>query len=154
MGVVEGEQMETVRRLRQAVAIEVVFAVLALATTALLVNAAPARAESSAPFIETLQTDEVWFDVEVRPAAAGPNEVHVTATEPGGLGRDVLEMTATLSEPSRDIAKIDIPLRRLAPGHYVARGVSIPFAGDWELEVRALLTEVDEAVATATVPVR
>jgi len=32
--------------------------------------------------------------------------------------------------------------------------VTIPFAGDWTLEVSALLTEVDEASANAIVSIR
>ncbi|HEX5615984.1 MAG TPA: CopD family protein, partial [Acidimicrobiia bacterium] len=155
MAVAEVDDRETGRRLRQAVALEIAFAVLALATTAVLVNADPARADDPEPFAATLQSDEVWFDVRVIDARTGLNDVHVTAREPSptGVGRDVLEMTATLTESERDIAPIEVPLRRLAPGHYQARGVTIPFRGDWTLEVTALLTDVDEAGASVTVPI-
>lgn len=156
MAVTETDDRRAGRHLRQAVVLEIAFAVLALATTAVLVNADPARAEESEPFAATLEAPDVWFDVEVIDATAGLNDVHVTAREPtvSFAGRDVLEMTATLTEAERDIAPIDVPLRRLQPGHYQARGVTIPFAGDWTLEVSALLTDVDEATASATVPIR
>lgn len=155
MSVDEERARATARNLRQGVALEIAFAVVVLAATALLVNADPVRADRSEPFSGTLQTEDVWFDVEVIDASAGLNDVHVTAREPGltGVGRDVLEMTATLTETERDIAPIDVPLRRISPGHYQARGVTIPFPGDWTLEVTALISDVEQVSASATLEI-
>ena len=65
-------------------ALEVVFLVLVLATTALLVNAPPARSVVNAPYSTTLQGKGISFEVLLVPARSGPNEVHLTALEPNG----------------------------------------------------------------------
>jgi copper transport protein len=94
------------------------------------------------------------FDIVVAPAEAGRNDVHLTATTPGGGPTEVLQLDATMSLPSRDIAPLKLQLRRLGPGHYVAPGVDLPIAGDWQLEVAALVSETDEVRVADTVPIR
>ena len=54
---------EEARRLRRSVLAEVVFAAVVLAVTALLVNTAPARTESSEPVTLTMRSGGVFADV-------------------------------------------------------------------------------------------
>ena len=56
-----------VRRLRRSVAAEVVIALVVLAITALLVNAAPARTVDTSPISMTLKSSDVWVDVVIAP---------------------------------------------------------------------------------------
>jgi hypothetical protein len=63
-------------------------------------------------------------------------------------------MTATLALPDRDIAPIEVPLRRLGPGHYVAYGFTIPFTGDWEVTTEALLGQTDQVTSEGELPIR
>ena len=63
---------------------EVAIAVVILAITAMLVNAAPARRESSGPVSLTLKSSQVWVYVDVAPGVAGPNDMHFTALPTGG----------------------------------------------------------------------
>jgi copper transport protein len=143
------------RRLRRGLLVEVVLGVIILAVTALLVNAAPARDLSSGPYLATLRTDTVSFDVTVTPAKRGANEMHLFTLDPKGTGTtvDATEVSAEMSQPDNDIAPIEVKLIRLAPGHYTSAGFTVPFAGDWKLTVKAVLNDVDEASATTTVPI-
>jgi copper transport protein len=142
------------RRLRRSVWIEVAIAVVVLAVTALLVNAAPARDANSGPWIGYIKTPTLWFDTNVVPARVGPNDIHFTAITPSGGPKDVLEMTAEATDAERDLGPIDIPLRRLAPGHYFSPGFRFPFTGDWKITVKALVGETDQVTGTAEIPIR
>lgn len=150
----EMDDATATRRLRRSVRIEVVLAVVILAVTALLVNAAPARDVGGGPWIGYIKTERMWFDVNIIPAQRGPNDIHVTGITPGGAPNDMLEMEVELTNNSRDIAPIELPLRRLGPGHYFSPGFQIPFSGEWTLTIRALLTETDQVTATGEVDIR
>lgn len=145
---------QAARRLRRSVWLEVGIAVVVLAVTALLVNAAPAREESSGPWIGYIKTPTLWFDTNVVPASVGPNDVHVTAITPGGAPKDTLEMSGTATDLDRDLGPIDIPLRRLAPGHYVSAGFRFPFAGRWRVEFTALVDETTSVTGSADITIR
>jgi copper transport protein len=148
------DEATEIRRLRWSVAVEVLIAVVILAVTALLVNAAPARDQQTGPVTTTLNGDDMNFDIIVSPAEAGRNDVHLTAVTPAGGPTEVINMEATFSLPSRDIAPIKLQLRRLGPGHYTAPGADIPISGDWQLEVAALRSQTDEVRATGTIPIK
>jgi copper transport protein len=145
---------DTVRRLRFTVGLEVVFLVAVLATTALLVNAAPARTAINAPFNATLQGKGLTFEVLFVPARTGPNEMHLTTLKSNGVLANVLGLEADLSNPAKGIAPIKVTLIKLGPGHYTSNGLALPFSGKWQLEIKALVTDIDEVDVTTTVPVR
>ena len=63
---------------------------------------------------------------------------------PAGSPRDVLEIKVTFSFPSRRISAIDVPLRRLGPGHYYSPGFDVPLAGAWRVEATPQLSEFEE----------
>jgi copper transport protein len=152
------------RNLRRHVALEVVIAVIILSIASLLVNAAPAVSvnESGATGV-TLRTDRMVVDVTAIPGPPGRNELHLTAFSPqggplalpavGGLDQ-VGEFEVSASLPSRGIAPIQIPVRRISPGHYIGPGVSLPIPGDWTLTVRALLSETDQVAAAGKLSIR
>ena len=141
------------RKLRRGVWLEVAIAVLVLSVTALLVNAAPAREANRGPWIGYIKTPTLWYDTNVVPAKVGPNDIHLTAITPGGAPKDVLEMSAEFTDAARGVGPIDVPLRRLAPGHYFSPGFEIPFAGTWTLTVRALVDQTTEVVGTARISI-
>jgi copper transport protein len=146
------EPQDTVRRLRTAVWYEIAFAAAILAITAVLVNAAPVQADTSEPYLATLRSDtneNVRFEVQVSPAQVGPNQVHITALDPNGELVPLVEVAVALSEPSRGIAPIDVDLLRIGTGgHYQSTGVSIPFEGRWRIDVRALVTDVEQVTVS------
>jgi copper transport protein len=143
-----------VRNLRRTVAIEVLTAVAVLVVAALLVNTAPARSAAAGPYAEVLKSDDLWVDVLVDPARVGKNDLHVTALTATGNPTTVLEMEVNLTQPERDIAPVDVPLRRLGPGHYVANGFDIPIRGEWQLIVNALVDETTQVVVRGKVEIR
>lgn len=149
----EDEERSEVRRLRRAVGVEVVVGLLVLAVTALLVNAAPAYSVENGPFLKSVLAQGHYYDLIVSPAKAGPNDVHVTAVTRGGGPADVLSYSVTFSEPGKDIAPIKVPLIRLAPGHYASYAFQLPFAGTWQMSVRALITDTEENTFTVKVPI-
>ncbi len=91
------------RRLRRSVWLEVVIAILVLAVTALLVNAAPAREANSGPWIGFIKTPTLWYDTNVVPAKVGRNDIHLTAITPSGAPQDVLDMSAEFSDDGRGV---------------------------------------------------
>jgi len=149
------EELE-LRRLRRSVWAEIVTAVLILVATALLVNAAPAKnAVASAGGVAgiTLHGKGVNVDVTLAPAVAGSNDVHVDASNPSGAPKDVEELTVTFALPSRGIAPIDVPLRRLGPGHYYSPGFEVPISGEWRVRAKPLLSEFDEQTLRGSIDV-
>jgi copper transport protein len=141
------------RRMRRSLLLEVLISVVILAVTALLVNAAPARELDTGPYLALLNTKQLSFDVTVTPANRGSNEMHLFTLKPDGSTIDPTEVSAELSQPDNDIAPITVDLIRLAPGHYTSAGLTVPFAGDWKLTVKAVLDDVNEVSASATVPI-
>jgi copper transport protein len=142
------EELE-LRRLRRSVWAEIATAVLILVATSLLVNAAPAKTAVGAPGEGgvagvTLRSDKVNVDVTMTPAVAGANDVHVDISDPDGAPKDIDDLTVTLALPDRKIAPIDVPLRRLGPGHYYSPGFQLPIAGDWRLTAKPLLSEFEQ----------
>lgn len=157
----EDEELEIdeeteLRRLRRSVWAEIATAALILVATALLVNAAPAKtAVASAGGVAgiTLRGDGLNVDVTLTPAVAGSNDVHVDVSTPSGAPKDVEELTVAFALPSRGIAPIDAPLRRLGPGHYLSPGFEVPISGEWRVRAKPLLSEFDEQTLRGSIDV-
>ena len=145
---------ETVAGLRRTVGAETLIAVVVLAVTALLVNAQPARSALAKPFSSEMRSDLVLVDVTVDPAKAGPAALHFYTLSPTGGQQEVQDLTATLTLPSQDVGPLAIPVQRAGPGHFSAYNFNIPLRGSWKLEVKALLSEIDEATVSTTIPVK
>jgi copper transport protein len=146
------------RNLRRSVWAEAFLGIVILAITAVLVNAVPAvtakagSGEGAAGI--SMRSDQVVVDVTVAPARAGRNDIHVSTFTPAGAPLDVAELTVTFDLPSRGIAPIDVPLRKLGPGHYLSPGFDIPIAGDWRVTAKALLSDVDQVNLSDTITIR
>ena len=131
---------------------------LILVATSLLVNAAPAKTavanagEGGVAGI-TLRSDAVNVDVTLTPAVAGTNDVHVDTSDPNGSPKDVDELTVTMALPDRGIAPIDVPLRRLSPGHYYSPGFQVPLEGEWRVTAKPLLSEFEQPTLRGTIDV-
>ncbi|HZQ75918.1 MAG TPA: copper resistance protein CopC [Acidimicrobiia bacterium] len=145
---------ETVARLRRTVGAEAAVAVVVLAVTALLVNAQPARSALAQPFSTEMRSDAVLVDVTVDPAKTGPAALHFYTLSPEGAVKEVQDLTASLTLPSRDVGPLAVPVQRAGPGHFVANGFNIPLSGKWTLGVKVLLSDIDEADVSGTVPVK
>ena len=166
-GVDDGDEADEdaweMRNLRRHVGLEAVIAVVILSIAALLVNAAPAvSANESGVSGVTLRSDQLRVEITATPGTPGRNEMHFTAFSPqgaplaiqqsGGLS-EVGEFQASASLPSRGIAPIVIPVRRAGPGHWIGSAVNLPIRGDWNLTIRVLLTETDQAALAGKLPI-
>ncbi len=143
-----------VHNLRWSVIGELVFGITVLVLTSLLVNAQPARSALALPFSTEMRTPNMLIDVIVDPAEAGPVVIHIYTLTPSGANQYIVNATATMSLPSKGIAPIDVPLERAGPSHFQNTDFNVPFAGTWQLVVRAYKTPVDEAAAETAVPIR
>jgi copper transport protein len=155
--------LEDIRELRNAVVVEVAIAGFVLAVTAILVNTTPARVEGGATsgstpaatvpaagYHEQLDADGLGFDVTLSPGVTGTNQLTVATTQ-DGAPFDPIEIAATLANREQDIS-LDVPLAPQGSGT-ASGNVDVPIAGAWELEIRALRTDIDQAVVTATVQI-
>jgi copper transport protein len=150
------ERTELVR-LRRSVWAEVAIAAAVLAATALLVNAAPAKAIADsrrAGAVETsLESETVTVDIALTPGRAGLNDVHVSTVSPDGSPKRVEELTITFALTDRKIAPIDVPLRKLDAQHYLSPGFDIPFDGEWKVTAKPRLTEFEQPTIRGTIDV-
>ncbi len=139
-------------RLRRSVRGELVFGAVVLAFTSMLVNTSPPRSlAASGPLLTVLKSSPVDFEVHLDPASSSqPNFVHITVVDRGGLPRDVVEMRASLSMPSRGIPPIDVKLAHDSRGVYFGNDFRIPFPGEWKLTLTAAVTDLDSATGTTT----
>ena len=145
---------EIVAGLRRTVGAETVIAIVVLVVTALLVNAQPARSALAQPFNASMRSDLVLVDVTVDPAKAGPADFHLYTLSPQGGQQEVQELNATLTLPSEEVGPLKVPLTRAGPGHFSAYDFALPLRGEWKLEVKALLSDIDEATVSTTIPVK
>lgn len=80
--------------------------------------------------------------------------LHFSTLSPTGGQQKVQDLTATLTLPSQDVGPLAIPVQRPGPGHFSAYNFGIPLRGSWKVEVKALLSEIDEANVSTTIPVK
>ncbi len=142
------------RRLRRTVGVEVVIAAVILVITALLVDARPAYEATNGPVSVTLKTSKFWFDVTIAPGTTGPNDVHLTASTTTGGIASPLQMSMELTNAAHDVGPLKVPFLVAGPGHDLANGFQIPFAGQWRVTVTALVDPTDEVTATKVVTIR
>jgi copper transport protein len=146
------------RQLRRSVWAEIATAGLILIATALLVNAPPAKTANASTaeggvVAVTLEGEAVSVDVTVTPGVSGANDVHIDVADPKGTPSDPEELTVTFALPDNDISRIDVPLRRLSPGHYYSPGFQIPLSGEWKVTAKPLLSEFEQPTLRGTIDI-
>ncbi len=137
-------------RLRSVLVAEAVLGLLVLTVTSGLVMETPRAAVSSAPFATTLVQGETIVNVTVSPARVGTVEMHVIITKPGGSLEPVADARVRLSSIEREVPPIAVEPAEVGPNHFVANA-SIPYAGEWKIDV--VLVEVDGRESLFTTPI-
>jgi copper transport protein len=145
-----GDGSGALRTIRRAVGVEITLAIVVVAVTAVLVNLAPARSEvtPTGPFVTDVRIGGDNLNVLVTPTHVGENIIHLTATEPSGNPVEIRSMRVRFEQPERDIGPIFARARRLAPGHFAVQGHQLSVAGEWRLEVLALIDKFTQQRAT------
>jgi copper transport protein len=143
------------RLLRRAVAAEVALIAVALGVTAALTAYPPPRAVAAGPYSTSTELGEARLELTVDPAAPGTNEIHLYLfDERTGAQYDrPREVSLRLRLPREGIGPLEPRIDKAGPGHWVARRALISPAGDWTLEVGALVSEFEESRAVVEVPV-
>ena len=149
------------RRLRRTVGGEALVTTVVIVLASVLVSLAPPRTSGAAGASGgTFSVDRVTFGpdlagVQVFPTRAGqPVQVHTEFTTPAGAPDDgIAEVSVSLTLAGQDLGPFRYEGVKLAPGHYVVSGFSIPAPGTWRMEVLARRGEFDEYTHTFELPV-
>ncbi len=150
----QGEQNDTVRRyLRRSVGVEIVGVIAVLVLSTLLSATIPAGEAAALPFDKTIHDSSGFAQIEVLPAKAGSNQIHVTVTNDDGTIPNIAEMDVELVLPAQHLGPIAVSMEQLAPNHFVDDAATIPFPGTWNVIVRARIGQFEEKTFQATVPV-
>jgi copper transport protein len=120
--------------IRRIVFAEAALGVAVLAVTAGLVSQPPRAEVESRVFNTTLAQSGLIADITVTPGRVGANEVHLVLTPSGGSLTPVASVTARVSLPERELPAAPVTIAADGPNHYTG-SATLPFAGDWTLEV-------------------
>lgn len=143
------------RTTRRALRAEFALFAAVIAVSAILVGQTTPDAVSAGPASVSATIGEAQLDLNVEPAQAGSNEIHIylIASDDGSqydVLRDV-ELTATL--PEKDIGPLEIELRRAGPGHYTTSNAALGAPGTWELTLSGRVSRFEEPRAVVEVPI-
>ncbi len=154
----------TVRPLLRSMRAEVGLIIVTVGvSTVLATTPPPARAKGPAeamaattvPRVARLKIsgDAVRVELEFAPARVGGNEVRLRFFDSAGKPRDLVEASIELSLAARAIEAMVTRAERESPGVFVAHDVRVPFAGDWDLAVQALITDFDKETLRSRIPI-
>ncbi|MEO6122978.1 MAG: copper resistance protein CopC, partial [Ilumatobacteraceae bacterium] len=142
-----------VARLRRAIAIEVVIALVIVVTTSLLMASNPSAASAGKPFSTQLIDGDYLASITVDPGRVGSNEMHIYLSDAASSLNQPDDVTVAISDPSRDVAPIQIAISRSGAGHFTAYEATFPYAAKWTLTVTARYNDFDDVSFTAVVPI-
>ncbi|SER94431.1 copper transport protein, partial [Streptomyces sp. yr375] len=161
--------------LRRSVLAEAGVAVVLLAVTTVLTSTEPGRTEqdaakankSSASSASSSAADstsgaltlDMSFDtggtdgkgvvsVDLDPARAGANEMHIYVTRPNGRAFDVPEVKVAFTLEAKSIGPLPVTPDRITTGHWAATGVQIPLAGEWKIAVTVRTSDIDQVTVS------
>jgi copper transport protein len=123
-------------RLRRAVTIESILAVVVIVITSLLMAANPSEATASAPFSATLTSQGYLSTITVAPGRVGSNEVHIYLSSPNSSLDQPDNVTVTIQDPSRDVDPINLTVSKAGAGHVISTA-TFPYAATWRMVVTA-----------------
>ncbi|MCQ9181983.1 copper resistance protein CopC [Streptomyces sp. IBSBF 2953] len=159
--------------LRRSVLAETGVAVVLLAVTTVLTSTEPGRTEqeaaratgssssasSSSDSTSGALTLDMSFDtggtdgkgvvsVDLDPARAGANEMHVYVTRPNGRAFDVPEVKVAFTLEAKDIGPLPVAPDHITTGHWAANAVQIPMAGEWKIAVTVRTSDIDQVTVS------
>ncbi|MBX6766113.1 MAG: hypothetical protein IRY90_02980 [Actinomadura rubrobrunea] len=141
--------------LRGGLLIEAATGAVVLAITAVLAGVPKARGAQPASIERTASGPGLSLRVLAdTPVVDRPGGIHltVTRTEGGRPGR--IDVTGSLTLPSRDLGPIKVPFVADGVDHATATNVRFPARGRWRLSVLVRTGPLDATQFTVTIPVR
>lgn len=154
VGAAVAEPGDLRRSLRRTVLGEVATALVVLAATAMLVDAAPPPRVASGPFDAQVTMGTLQADVVIDPPRVGPSSLHIYLATAQGQPASVAEVTADLTQPPALSDPLPVKFTRITQNHFVANDLDFPFAGRWTVLLKARVGDFDESSAVVTVLVR
>ncbi len=140
-------------RLGRAITIETILAVTIVAFTSVLMAANPSQVVAATPFSVTLTNGDYLASITVEPGHTGPNEMHIYLSDAVSSLAQPDEVTVEISDPSREVAAIQIPVTRSGAGHFTTSTATFPYATTWTLTITARYNQFDEITFTAQVKI-
>ncbi|MFD4970334.1 copper resistance CopC/CopD family protein [Streptomyces sp. NPDC058424] len=155
--------------LRRSVLMEAGVAVVLLAVTTVLTQTEPGRTETeartatSSPSSSSSGVGAVTLDmpfdtggkdgkgvvrIDIDPARVGGNELHIFSLGPNGRLRDITELKIAFTLAAKDLGPLPVNPEYVTTGHWVASGVQIPMAGDWQVAVTVRTSDIDQVTVT------
>ncbi len=151
------------RQLRRTVLLEAAGAVVVLGLAAALVQTTPARTAVASTgtgtsggngiYSTTLNSNLYQLQLDIEPAQAGNNEVHLYAYNPVGAALAVKQWKVSAALPAQGIEPIDVPVLPITDSHATGT-VTLPSAGNWQFSFTLRVSDFDEATVSTTVPVK
>jgi copper transport protein len=136
-------------------AAELAVLVVVLGVTAVLTGEPPARAAAGAqPFSTSTQLGPYELDLDVDPAQAGPNQIHVYLLDASGRPAQASQASLTATDESRGIGPLTLRTQRGGPGHWIVAAAPLTLPGTWNLRVTARRGEFDQWSTTIPVPIK
>lgn len=144
------------RTVMKYIVAEIVLIISIFAATTLLTEQIPARQALVQAISRNVSSPDgnLIFNVVIDPAKAGPINLHIYLLNKTGQTQDAQSVTAQITNNSRNIGPLDIPLVKISGNHYLASNTQIPFPGKWRLTMHALLSEIDEEDTETTLLIR
>jgi copper transport protein len=142
----------SVASLRRTVMAEAVLGVVVLGVAASLVSLPPRPLDQGEIFSASLAQAGVLVDVTLTPGRTGDNQVHLVLSPPGGSLTPVSNATARMELPSRNIPESPVTLVFDGANHYTGN-ITLPFSGDWTLDIVVEVTPGNTVLFTTTVPI-
>ncbi|MEP7201629.1 MAG: copper resistance protein CopC [Ilumatobacteraceae bacterium] len=139
-------------RLRRAISIESMLAIVVVVVTSLLMAANPSQATAAAPFSTTLTTGGYLATINVTPGRVGANEMHIYLSSPNSSLTQADAVTVTIQDPSRNVDPIKIDVAKAGGSHVINNGALFPYPATWRLVVTARYG-FDEIVFTTDVKI-
>jgi copper transport protein len=131
------------RLLRQIVRLELVGLILVLALTSFLVAQAPPGQERSSPAEPSCQEELSWpegsLSLRILPCRPGNNRVQVEVKK-----IPAQELNLAFSLPERGIPPLRRQLLPKKPGQFAVENVPLTLGGEWQIEVRLLISDFEE----------
>ncbi|MFJ2718890.1 copper resistance CopC/CopD family protein [Streptomyces sp. NPDC087437] len=157
--------------LRRSVLMEAGVAVVLLAVTTVLTQTEPGRTETEArtatssaassssssgvgavtldmPFDTGGKNGKGVVRIDIDPARVGGNELHIFSLGPNGRLRDITELKIAFTLAAKDLGPLPVNPDHVTTGHWVASGVQIPMAGDWQVAVTVRTSDIDQVTVT------
>lgn len=138
--------------LRRTVAAEAAVGLVVIGLVSGLVSLPPEPAPASSVYQVSLTEAGLIADVTVTPGQVGANEVHVVLVPPGGNLQPVVGMTARMDLDARGITNLAVPMEASGTNHFTG-AMTLPFSGDWQLDLVVEVAVGSTVLLRTTVPV-